>query len=75
MTYWTERAGAEVIVASVEKELRVDALHGFKIIADILISDCANIEFWSPFSSYLRVGLLPLRSIYRACTAYINQSV
>ncbi|VFQ64327.1 unnamed protein product [Cuscuta campestris] len=39
------RAGAEVIVASVEKKLRVDALHGVKIIADTLISDCADIDF------------------------------
>ncbi|CAH9143290.1 unnamed protein product [Cuscuta epithymum] len=39
------RAGAEVTVASVENELRVDALHGVKIVADSLISDCADTEF------------------------------
>lgn len=39
------RAGAEVTVASVEKELRVDALHGVKIVADALLSDCADTEF------------------------------
>ncbi|KAF4363761.1 hypothetical protein F8388_000426 [Cannabis sativa] len=33
------RAGADVTVASVEKELRVDACHGVKIIADALITD------------------------------------
>ncbi|XP_019193862.1 PREDICTED: protein DJ-1 homolog A-like [Ipomoea nil] len=39
------RAGAEVTVASVEKELRVDAGHGVKIVADALLSDCADTEF------------------------------
>lgn len=39
------RAGAEVTVASVEKNLQVDACHGVKIVADALISDCADIVF------------------------------
>jgi len=39
------RAGADVAVASVEKQLCVDACHGVKIIADALISDCADTAF------------------------------
>lgn len=39
------RAGADVTVASVEKQLRVDACHGVKIVADALISDCADTVF------------------------------
>lgn len=39
------RAGADVTVASVEKELRVDACHGIKIVADSLISDCPDTAF------------------------------
>ncbi|XP_059661432.1 protein DJ-1 homolog B [Cornus florida] len=39
------RAGADVTVASVEKQLRVDACHGVKIVADALISDCAQSAF------------------------------
>ncbi|KAL7143415.1 hypothetical protein ABFS83_08G189300 [Erythranthe nasuta] len=39
------RAGADVTVASVEKELTVDACHGVKIVADALISDCADVAF------------------------------
>lgn len=39
------RAGADVTVASVEKQLRVDACHGMKIVADALISDCADAVF------------------------------
>ncbi|PSS05859.1 Protein DJ-1 B like [Actinidia chinensis var. chinensis] len=39
------RAGAEVTVASVEKQLRVDACYGMKIVADALISDCADTVF------------------------------
>lgn len=39
------RAGADVTVASVEKQLRVDAGHGVKIVADALISDCADTVF------------------------------
>ncbi|GAA0140761.1 hypothetical protein LIER_35281 [Lithospermum erythrorhizon] len=39
------RAGADVTVASVEKSLQVDACHGVKIIADSLISDCADTKF------------------------------
>lgn len=39
------RAGADVTVASVEKELRVDALHGVKLVADSLISDCSESVF------------------------------
>ncbi|KAJ8764638.1 hypothetical protein K2173_006720 [Erythroxylum novogranatense] len=40
------RAGADVTVTSVEKELRVDACHGIKIVADALISDFANNAFF-----------------------------
>ncbi|PRQ20148.1 putative class I glutamine amidotransferase [Rosa chinensis] len=32
------RAGADVTVASVEKQLRVEACHGVEIIADALVS-------------------------------------
>ncbi|KAL0406747.1 UNVERIFIED_CONTAM: protein DJ-1B [Sesamum latifolium] len=39
------RAGADVTVASVEKQLGVDACHGVKIVADALISDCADTAF------------------------------
>ncbi|KAL4280998.1 hypothetical protein GQ457_03G024430 [Hibiscus cannabinus] len=39
------RSGAEVTVASVEKELRVDACHGVKIVADALIGDCKDTVF------------------------------
>ncbi|KAI4321814.1 hypothetical protein MLD38_035151 [Melastoma candidum] len=39
------RAGADVTVASVEKQLRVDAAHGVKLIADAFISDCADAVF------------------------------
>ncbi|KAL7103708.1 hypothetical protein ACP275_08G196300 [Erythranthe tilingii] len=39
------RAGADVTVASVEKELTVGACHGVKIVADALISDCADVAF------------------------------
>ncbi|RXH83987.1 hypothetical protein DVH24_026886 [Malus domestica] len=39
------RAGADVTVASVEKQLRVDACHGVKIVADALISDCRQSVF------------------------------
>ncbi|KAL0320619.1 UNVERIFIED_CONTAM: protein DJ-1B [Sesamum radiatum] len=39
------RAGADVTVASVEKQLSVDACHGVKIVADALISDCADTAF------------------------------
>ena len=39
------RAGADVTVASVEKQLCVDACHGMKIVADAPISDCADTVF------------------------------
>ena len=39
------RAGADVTVASVEKQLRVDACHGVKIVADALITDCVDTVF------------------------------
>lgn len=39
------RAGAEVTVASVEKELLVDACHGVKIVADALINDCSQMIY------------------------------
>jgi len=39
------RAGADVTVASVEKELQVDACHGVKLVADSLINDCAHSVF------------------------------
>ncbi|KAL0301231.1 UNVERIFIED_CONTAM: protein DJ-1B [Sesamum radiatum] len=39
------RAGADVTVASVEKQLCVDACHGVKIVADAFISDCADTAF------------------------------
>lgn len=39
------RAGADVTVASVEKQLRVDACYGVKFVADALISDCSESVF------------------------------
>ena len=39
------RSGADVTVASVENQHRVDAGHAVKIVADALISDCANTVF------------------------------
>lgn len=39
------RAEADVTVASVEKQLKVDACHGVKIVGDALLSDCANTTF------------------------------
>ncbi|XP_077251139.1 class I glutamine amidotransferase-like superfamily protein [Tasmannia lanceolata] len=39
------RAGADVTVASVEKELRIEASWGLKLVADALISDCAETTF------------------------------
>ena len=39
------RAGADVTVASVEKQLRVDACHGIKIVADALITDISQSVF------------------------------
>ncbi|PRQ49937.1 putative class I glutamine amidotransferase [Rosa chinensis] len=39
------RAGADVTVASVEKQLRVEACHGVKIIADALVSHCGQSSF------------------------------
>lgn len=39
------RAGADVAVASVEKQLRVEACHGVKIVADALLSDCSYSAF------------------------------
>ncbi|XP_074311146.1 protein DJ-1 homolog B [Silene latifolia] len=39
------RAGAEVTVASVEKERCVDACHGVKIVADSLIDDCTKTKY------------------------------
>lgn len=39
------RAGAEVTVASVEKQLQVDACHGVKIVADASINDCSETAF------------------------------
>ncbi|XP_057795953.1 protein DJ-1 homolog B-like [Salvia miltiorrhiza] len=39
------RAGADVMVASVEKQLCIDAAHGVKILADSLISDCERSDF------------------------------
>ncbi|KAM6587734.1 hypothetical protein CsatA_010339 [Cannabis sativa] len=51
------RAGADVNVASVEKELRVDACHGVKIIADALITDYGEQGIFDlitlPFFNYV----------------------
>ncbi|KAH9778893.1 protein DJ-1 [Citrus sinensis] len=41
----TFRSGADITVASVEKQLRVDACHGVKIVADALVSDCRDAVF------------------------------
>jgi len=39
------RAGAEVTVASVEKDLQITASRGVRIVADARIDDCANEGF------------------------------
>ena len=39
------RAGADVTVASAEKDLRVEACWGIKIVADALVSDCVDSSF------------------------------
>ncbi|XP_058095630.1 protein DJ-1 homolog B [Magnolia sinica] len=39
------RAGADVTIASVEKELLIDASWGLKLVADALICDCAESTF------------------------------
>lgn len=39
------RSGADVTVASSGKQLRVDALHGVKIVADASVPDVANSAF------------------------------
>ncbi|XP_010535048.2 PREDICTED: protein DJ-1 homolog B [Tarenaya hassleriana] len=45
MIYVLRRSGAEVTVASVEKQLQVDACHGVKFVADSLLSDCSDAVF------------------------------
>lgn len=39
------RAEANVTVASVEKQLLINACHGVNIVADAFINDCANTTF------------------------------
>ncbi|XP_038976705.1 protein DJ-1 homolog B-like [Phoenix dactylifera] len=39
------RAGADVTVASAEKDLHVEACWGIKIVADALVSDCTDSSF------------------------------
>ena len=39
------RAGTDVSVASVEKEIKVDACHGVKIVAGLPINDCTQTVF------------------------------
>ena len=39
------RAGADVTVASAEKDLRVDACWGVKLVADALVADVATASF------------------------------
>ncbi|KAG5611046.1 hypothetical protein H5410_022327 [Solanum commersonii] len=39
-----QRAGVEVIVASVENQLQIEVTYGIKIVADALISDCVDTE-------------------------------
>ena len=40
-----KRAETDVTVALVEKELKVDACHGVKIVAGLLINDCTQTVF------------------------------
>jgi 4-methyl-5(b-hydroxyethyl)-thiazole monophosphate biosynthesis len=58
------RAGADVTVASVEKQLLVDAGHGVKIVADTLVSDCADGVF---DLITLPVRFCPLSVCVRVC--------
>ncbi|CAK7327687.1 unnamed protein product [Dovyalis caffra] len=39
------RGGADVTVASIEKQIRVDASHGVKLVADSLLSKCSDAVF------------------------------
>lgn len=39
------RAETVVTVASIDKQLRIDACHGVKIIAEALLSDCVNTTY------------------------------
>ncbi|KAJ9703364.1 hypothetical protein PVL29_004945 [Vitis rotundifolia] len=39
------RANIDVTIASVKKQIQVDACHGVKIVADALISNCVDIGF------------------------------
>ncbi|KAG8364872.1 hypothetical protein BUALT_Bualt18G0043600 [Buddleja alternifolia] len=57
------RAGADVTVASVEKQLRVDACHGVKLVADALISDCAD----TAFDLISLTGGMPGAAIFKDC--------
>lgn len=60
------RAGADVTVASVEKQLSVDAGHGIKIVADALVSDCGDGVFdliTLPVRFSLSFSLLSLKCV------------
>lgn len=39
------RGGADVTVASIEKQTRVDATHDVKLVADSLLSECSDAVF------------------------------
>lgn len=55
------RAGAEVTVASVEQKLEVEASSGTRLLADVLISKCADRVFdlvALPVSSFWNLLLL-----------------
>ncbi|KAJ4980867.1 hypothetical protein NE237_031704 [Protea cynaroides] len=58
------RGGADVTVASVEKELRVDACHGVKLVADALVSDCAGKDY----DLISLPGGMPGAAHFRDCT-------
>ncbi|XP_030461038.1 protein DJ-1 homolog B-like [Syzygium oleosum] len=62
------RAGADVTVASAEEQLRVDACEGMKIVADALISDCAD----TAFDLIALPGGLPGASSLRDCKILEN---
>ncbi|XP_010915629.2 LOW QUALITY PROTEIN: protein DJ-1 homolog A [Elaeis guineensis] len=59
------RAGADVTVASAEKDLRVEACWGIKIVADALVSDCAG----SSFDLISLPGGMPGSATLRDCEA------
>lgn len=62
------RAGANVTVASVGKEKQVDASWGVKLVADVLIADCAGSAFDLISLPVCFRELLRLLALYISCS-------